>query len=97
MAKYEWAVKKYLAVGEAITREGSLQREIRLLLERAGGAMKLRDLQRKVNYDDYGTKLWGQVYGGLLAAGILEQTGTGVHGDPKMVRVLQTLLREEEE
>jgi hypothetical protein len=57
LAKYENAVKNYLAVGESITREGGLQREIRLHVERAGGSMKLRDLQRKVNYDDYGTEL----------------------------------------
>jgi len=93
LAKYEHAVKKYLAVGESITREGGLQREIRLLVERAGGSMKLRDLQRKVNYDDYGTELWYRVYGGLLRSNILVETGTGKHGDPKLVRVAQPMLK----
>jgi hypothetical protein len=97
LSRYEWAVKKYLAVGESITREGGLQREIRLHIERAGGVMKLRDLQRKVHYDDYGTELWKRVYGGLLASKVLEETWTGKHNDPKWVRVLQPLLKEDEE
>jgi len=97
LSKYEWATKKYLSVGESITREGGLQREIRLMVERAGGSMKLRDLQRKVNYDDYGTELWYRVYGGLLRSKILEETWTGKHNDPKLVRVQQPLLKDEED
>jgi len=97
LSKYEWAVKKYLAVGESITREGGLQREIRLIVERAGGSMKLRDLQRKVHYDDYGTELWYRVYGGLLRSFILTETGTGKPGDPKIVKVLQPMLRDEDD
>ncbi len=97
LSKYEWAVKKYLAVGEAISREGGLQREIRLHIERAGGSMKLRDLQRKVNYDDYGVSLWRQVYGGLITSRILDETGTGKHGSPVIVRVLQPMLKDDEE
>jgi len=97
LSKYEWAVKKYLAVGEAISREGGLQREIRLHVERAGGSMKLRDLQRKVNYDDYGVSLWRQVYGGLITSRILDETGTGKHGSPVIVRVLQPMLKDDEE
>jgi hypothetical protein len=97
LSKYEWAVKKYLAVGESITREGGLQREIRLIVERAGGSMKLRDLQRKVHYDDYGTELWYRVYGGLLRSSILTETGTGKPGDPKTVKVLQPMLRDEDD
>jgi hypothetical protein len=96
LAKYEHQIKNYLAVGESITREGGLQREIRLLVERAEGSMKLRDLQRKVNYDDYGTELWYRVYGGLLRSNILVETGTGKHGDPKLVRVVQPMLRDDE-
>ena len=97
LAKYEWAVKKYLQVGESITREGGLQREIRLHVERAGGSMKLRDLQRKVSYDNYGTELWYRVYGGLIRGGILAETGTGKHGDPKIVGVLVPMLGDEED
>jgi hypothetical protein len=97
LSKYEWAVKNYLAVGESITREGGLQREIRLIVERAGGSMKLRDLQRKVSYDNYGTELWYRVYGGLLRSSILTETGTGKHADPKIVRVLQPMLRDDED
>jgi hypothetical protein len=97
LSKYEWAVKKYLAVGESISREGSLQREIRLVVERAGGSMKPRDLQRKVNYDDYGTALWYQVYGGLIRSNIISETGSGKHGDPKVVNILVPLLTDEEE
>lgn len=97
LAKYEHAAKKYLAVGESITRDGALQREIRLTIERAGGSMKVRDLQRKVNYDDYDTGLWYRVYGGLLLNKILVETGAGVPGDPKIVTVLVPLLRDEED
>jgi len=97
LARYEHAVKKYLAVGESITREGSLQREMRLVLERAGGSMKLRDLQRKVSYDNYSTDLWYRVYGGLVRSGLLTETGAGKPGDPKLVKVVVPLLSDDED
>lgn len=59
--------------------------------------MRLRDLQRKVHYDDYGTELWYRVYGGLIRGGILAETWTGKHNDPKMVSVLVPLLKDEDD
>jgi hypothetical protein len=97
LAKYEDQVKRYLQVGEAITREGSFQREIRLHAERAGGRIKLRDLQRLVRHDDIGTENWRKLYGGLLGAGIFAESGTGVPGDPKIVTVLVPLMRDDDE
>jgi hypothetical protein len=98
LAKYENQAKHYLQVGEAITREGTFQREIRLHAERAGGKIKLRDLQRLVRHDDIGTDNWRKLYGGLLSAGILSESGAGGHRwDPKIVTVLVPLMRDDDE
>jgi Bifunctional DNA primase/polymerase, N-terminal/Primase C terminal 1 (PriCT-1) len=97
LSKYEDAVKKYTAIGEAMNRESGLQREIRQHIERAGGSMKLRDLQRKVSYDNYSTDLWYRVYGGLVRSKLIAESGKGIPGDPFMVRVLVPLIREDEE
>ena len=97
LSKYEHAVKEYLQVGEAVTRQGSIQREIRLTVERAGGSIRLRDLQRKMHFDDLGTTLWYETYTRLVSAQILAESGAGVPGDPKIVKVLAPLMREDEE
>jgi hypothetical protein len=97
LSKYEHAVKEYLQVGEAFTRDAAIQREIRLTVERAGGSIKLRELQRKVNYDAHGTTLWYATYGQLLRSGILAESGAGIPGDPKLVKVIVPLLRDEDE
>jgi len=41
--------------------------------------------------------LWYRVYGGLLRSFILTETGTGKPGDPKVVKVLQPMLRDEDD
>ena len=59
--------------------------------------MKLRDLQRKVSYDNYSTDLWYRVYGGLVRSGLLTETGAGKPGDPKLVKVVVPLLSDDED
>jgi len=88
IVEYEIAVKKYLNSYEATTREGQIQQDIRRHLERAGGRMSKRDLLRKMNYDRYGTTLWGQSYGGLLKHGIIREEGSGVRGEPEYIQLL---------
>lgn len=96
LSNYESQVKKFLNIGESITLEGRHQREIRQIVERNGGSMSLRDLKRKVNYDDFGSSLWLKVYGGLLRDGTLKETGMGQKGDPAIVNVLVPLMVEED-
>lgn len=85
ICEYELAVKKYLATFEATTREGKLQNEIVQILQRNGGRILSRDLERAMHPLRHGTSLWFQVYSGLIRNGWMLETGNGTKGDPKMV------------
>lgn len=88
IVNYEIAVKKYLQSYESTTREGQIQQEVRRNLEMSKGRMQKRDLLRKMNYDRFGTTLWGQAYGGLLKHGIIREEGSGVRGEPVFIQLL---------
>jgi Bifunctional DNA primase/polymerase, N-terminal/Primase C terminal 1 (PriCT-1) len=96
LAKYEIAVKKYLAVPEATTREGSLQSEIISHLTRSGGKMLMKDLYKKMHPERHGTSLWASVYFGLVKSGWIAEQGTGIKGDPKTVVLLRVPEAEDE-
>jgi hypothetical protein len=96
IANYELAVKKYLAAFESTTKEGALQGEIIQLLQRNGGAMTTRQLERALHPERHGTFLWARVYGGLVNAGWIAETGTGAKGSPKQI-VLRKLPEEDEQ
>lgn len=96
IANYELAVKKYLAAFESTTKEGALQGEIIQLLQRNGGTVTTRELDRALHPERHGTFLWSRVYGGLISAGWIAETGTGKRGDPKQI-VLMRLPEEEEQ
>jgi hypothetical protein len=96
LAKYELAVKKYLAVPEATTREGSLQSEIISHLSRAGGKMLVRDLYKKMHPERHGTSLWGAVYLGLAKNGWIKEQGDGAKNNPKTVVLLRVPESEDE-
>lgn len=95
IANYELGVKKYLAAFESTTKEGALQGEIIQLLQRNGGAVTTRELDRALHPERHGTFLWSRVYGGLINAGWIAETGTGRKGDPKQI-VLMRLPEEDE-
>lgn len=89
LVEYEKAVKKWLAPGEAVTKEGSIQMDIRNMLVRNGGSMDKRDLMREIHADRYGTTLWYQSFSGMQKAGQIMITGSGVKGSPEKVVLLQ--------
>jgi len=90
LAKYELAVKKFLAVPETTTREGALQNEIINILMRAGGKMPERVFNKTLHPERHGTSLWQSVFGGLLRQGWIAVSGKGVPGDPKSIVLLRT-------
>lgn len=90
IAKYELAVRKYLYVPEATTREGVIQNEIIQILQRKGGSILQRDLSRAMHPERFGTSLWWQVYSGLVKNGWIAEDGTGTKGDPKQIILLRT-------
>lgn len=89
LVEYEQKVKKYLHMYEATTREGALQMDILYNLRRNGGKMNLRDLNRVIHPERYGTSLWNSVYTGLLKSGWCKETGAGTKGDPKFLIALR--------
>jgi len=95
ICNYEVAVKRYLKTFESTTVEGMLQNEIIQLLQRNGGKITERDLNRAMHPERHGTTLWFKVYSGLIRNGWTVETGTGTKGDPKML-ILMRLPEEEE-
>lgn len=95
IAEYEIAVKKYLKTFEATTQEGALQNEIIQLLQRSGGQVQLRDINRTMHPERHGTSLWYKVFNGLIRSEWISQTGAGTKSDPQVV-VLMRIPEEEE-
>ena len=93
---YNIAVKRYLNVRESETREAVIQNHIVQLLMQNGGSMELREFNKRVRPDRYGTALWGSCYQGLIKAGITAEIGTGVRGDPKRLVLLQAPERDDD-
>jgi hypothetical protein len=95
LSEYELSVKKYLKTFEASTVEGSLQNELIQLLQRNGGSVTEREMNRVMHPERHGTSLWFKVYEGLIRAGWIMEVGNGVKGDPKRIQLMQ--LPEEDE
>ncbi len=89
IANYELAVKKYLAAFESTTKEGALQGEIIQLLQRNGGKVTGRELDRAMHPERHGTFLWSRVYGGLVSSGWIAESGKGTKGEPKQIILLR--------
>jgi hypothetical protein len=89
IAKYELAVKNYLAVFESKTDEGKLQNEIIQFLQRNAGACTSRELDRALHPMRYGTYLWNRAYNGLVAGGYICENGSGVKGEPKQIVLMR--------
>jgi hypothetical protein len=93
---YNIQVKKYLNVRESETREAAIQNQIIQILVQNGGSIPMRDLNKRMRPDRYGTQLWFNCYSGLIKNGWTTETGTGVPGDPKRVVLLQIPERDDE-
>jgi Primase C terminal 1 (PriCT-1)/Bifunctional DNA primase/polymerase, N-terminal len=89
LANYEKEVKRFLAMGEAETKEGALQQKIIRALRKNAGIMTLRDLKNNCNAGRYGTTEWGRAYEGLKRDGQIKQEGAGSASDPYMVRLIR--------
>ncbi|VVB52908.1 Uncharacterised protein [uncultured archaeon] len=96
IAKYEVAVKAYLTVFESTTVEGALQGEIIQLLQRNGGAVTTRELARALHPERHGTYLWNRVYGGLIQAGWIAESGNGTKGEPRQVILMRLPEKDDE-
>lgn len=93
---YNIQVKKFLNVREAETREAVIQNHIIQLLMQNEGVIPMRDLNRRMHPDRYGTALWYSCYAGLIKSGWTAEVGTGVPGDPKRLVLLQVPESEDE-
>lgn len=89
IAKYELAVKRYLYIPETTTREAAIQAEIVQLLQRNGGSVTYRDLNRIMHPERHGTSLWWQVYAGLAKNGWIIEDGDGTKGSPRQVILMR--------
>lgn len=95
LVAYEKAVKKYLDTFEASTKEGAVQMELRNLLTRNRGEMSLRDVERGMHPERFGTSLWNMAYQGLIKNRIIQQVGSGRKGDPYRVILMQVIEDED--
>jgi len=91
LVDYERAVKKWLCTYEATTKEGGIQMELKNLLARHEGILLERDLKREMHADRHGTTLWSQAYFGMVKNGVIRIEGAGTKGDPKIVRLLESI------
>lgn len=91
MIEYEHAVKKYLMTYEARNDESNIQQGIIRHLKKNKGAMGLRDLERALSANKYGTTIWGRAFYGLVNSGYIALDGTGAKGSPKHVRMLRDM------
>ena len=96
LSKYELEVKNWLKVFEAETREARNQQEAMYWIERMGGVVEKRALERLLHVERIGTYQWAMAYKGMVMAGWIAETGTGTKGDPIVVHQLVRMEQEEE-
>ena len=95
LVEYERVVKRYVQTYEASTKEGAVQIELRLLLKRNGGEMSMRDVERAMHPERFGTSLWNMAYQGLIKNRVVRQVGNGKKGSPIQVILLQDIEDED--
>jgi hypothetical protein len=76
---------------DAKNDESKIQQSIMRHLKKNKGLCKLRDLERALSSNTYGTTLWERSFIGLFKSGYLQIEGQGAKGDPKMVRMLRDM------
>ena len=91
MVEYEHDVKKYLMTYEARNDESNIQQGIIRHLKKNKGMMDLRDLERALSSNKYGTTIWSRAFYGLVNNGYIVLDGVGVRGSPKTVRMLRDM------
>jgi hypothetical protein len=91
LTKYEAEVKKYLMTFDAKNDESKIQQSIIRYLKKRHGVAKLRDLERALSSNTYGTTLWDRAFLGLYKSGYILVEGQGSKGDPKRVRMLRDM------
>jgi len=95
LGEYFKAVKRYLHLFDAETREASIQMKITGYLLRHDAKAEKRDLEKGLNASRYGTFLWGSAYKGLLQAGWIREEGDGSPKDPICVVLLRSPAEED--
>ena len=99
LTEYELAVKKYLDVRGANSKLAAAQIKLCQILQRqAGWRMPYngkKGLYAAMRGDNYDTKTWWAIYGGLLQAGRIRVDGKGTKEDPQIVTLLRALTEEE--
>jgi Bifunctional DNA primase/polymerase, N-terminal len=88
VAEYERAVKKYLGSPEAESRIAGAQLKYRRVLERKfEGRATVRDMEKSMHSQRYGTEVWYRMVNGLKQSGIIAEVGGGTPGSPKEIVV----------
>lgn len=96
ICEYEVAVKKYLKVFEATTREAVIQNEMIQILQRNAGSLEKRNFEKLTHPMRYGMSVYTQCYVSLIRSGYITEYGSGVKGDPQMVVLLRNVEEDEE-
>jgi hypothetical protein len=97
LVEYERAVKRKLRPSEALTKEAGIQNEIvDFLLGQKNGTTTLREMNRLLHPERYGTTLWGQAFSGLTRTGQIVVQGKGTKTDPKQVVLLRSPEEDED-
>jgi hypothetical protein len=91
MIEYEVAVKKYLMTFDSKNDESKIQQSIMRHLKKHKGTVKLRDLERAMSSNTYGTTLWDRAFFGLYKSGYIIVEGQGTKGDAKRVKMLRDM------
>ena len=90
LVEYERAVKRRLRPSESITKEAQIQNEIvDFLLGSRSGIQTIREMNRILHPERYGTTLWSQAFMGLVKAGQIQIQGKGTKTDPRVVILLR--------
>jgi hypothetical protein len=99
LTEYELAVKKYIDVRGANSKLAAAQIKLCQILQRQpGGHMPFngkKGLYAAMGGDNYDTKTWWTIYGGLQQAKRIRVDGKGTKEDPQIVVLLRALTEEE--
>ena len=96
LGEYFKAVKRYMHLYDAETREAGIQMKIVAYLMREPDAKaEKRAIERGLSSHRYGTYLWNNSYKGLLQGGWIREEGNGSPKDPICVVLLRSPAEED--
>jgi hypothetical protein len=90
LAAYRDAAFRWLDPFQAESKEADLEERIKRALERNGGGMRIRELEKSLHSNRYGTFSWWRALNGMVLHGLI-----GV--DPETARPRMVWLREQED